>query len=140
MEVTLSGSSYTKLARYAGKYTLTTEKKNNRHVWVKQPGGHAIWSIKNLGWRIGSISEKDRDIDNTAFKSDSFADDPIRAEEWQFRFRNNLYKPANGIIRQLNIATLMYYYCKVDDFIHIIKRNKKIIDCFISMLQACNVC
>jgi len=107
LEVTLSGSSYSRLARYAGRYTLTNEKKNNRHVWVKQAGGHAIWSILNEGWRIGSISEKDRNFDNTAFKSNGFGYNPIAGGHWEYRFpyNTNVYKPASRIIRSLNDVT-----------------------------------
>lgn len=95
LEVRLSGSSYSKLSRYAGKYTMNgEEKKNNRHVWVKQPGGQAIWFRgEGEGWRIGSIREKDRNTDNTAFKLNGNGNDPIPAngEEWEFRLRNNVY-------------------------------------------------
>ena len=83
---------------------MTNEKKNNRYVWVKKSGGHAIWSINNEGWRIGSISEKDRNTDNTAFKSDGFGNDPTDGQ-WKFRVRNTLYRSANGIIRRLNNLT-----------------------------------
>lgn len=109
LEVTLShihGNSFTRLAQYAGIYTLTSEKKNDRYVWVKKSGsgGHAIWR-KAGGWRIGSISEKERNTDNTAFKSDGFGKNPTDEGQWQYRVRNTIYRNDNGIINHLDLAT-----------------------------------
>ena len=109
LEVTLShihGNSFTRLAQYAGTYTLTSEKKNDRYVWVKKSGsgGHAIWR-KAGGWRIGSISEKERNTDNTAFKSDGRGKNPIDDGQWQYRVRNRKYRNDNGIIKHLDHAT-----------------------------------
>jgi len=103
LEVALVGNSYTRLVRYAGKYTLDLNgKKNNRHFWVKQSGGHAIWYSGRQGWRIGSIREKDRNVDNTAFKSNGNGNHPMNGGQWEHRLRDNLYRNANGILRRLN--------------------------------------
>lgn len=88
------------MSRYSGTYTMIeNEMYHNRPVWVKQSGRHAIWfKGEGEGWRIGSIREKERNTDNTDFKSSRDGAYPTDGGQWKFRLRNNLYKDANRII------------------------------------------